>query len=98
MRRAVVAAVLLLAACGPTAGDEAMAEMQGAMRSQTDMVERGVGLTEIFGDCTDDCSGHRAGYLWAIEHEQVLEGDCDAAAGESFHHGCLMGARAASFE
>jgi len=95
--RWAVAAALFVGACSSPA-DEAEAEMAQAMRSQTDMVQREVGLAEIFGDCTQDCSGHRAGYLWALEHEQVFEDDCDPAAGHSFHHGCRMGARAAAFE
>lgn len=75
-----------------------MAEMADAMRSQTNMVERGVSLREIFGDCTSDCSGHRAGYLWALEQGPLSsEDDCDPARGHSFHHGCRMGMTAASF-
>jgi outer membrane PBP1 activator LpoA protein len=99
VRLAVVIAGLLLAGCGPTPGEEAMAEMADAMRAQTDMVERGVGLAEIFGDCTSDCSGHRAGYLWALEQGELSsEADCDSAAGHSFQHGCRLGMIAGSFE
>jgi hypothetical protein len=42
--------------------------------------------------CTQDCSGHEAGYKWAEEHD-ISDGDaCDAAGGHSnspsFAEGC----------
>jgi len=43
-------------------------------------------------DCTDDCSGHKAGFRWAEEKGIVDEGDCDAAgdhsSASSFAEGC----------
>jgi hypothetical protein len=43
-------------------------------------------------ECTQDCSGHRAGYAWAEEHD-ITDGDACDAAGEhsnspSFAEGC----------
>ena len=43
-------------------------------------------------DCTEDCSGHEAGYAWAEEHD-ISDGDeCDAAGehsnSPSFAEGC----------
>jgi hypothetical protein len=93
VKRPVLIIALLLASCDePTPGEEAMAELEVSMRSQSDMVRRGVGLQEIFdGRCTDDCSGHRAGYLWALDRPAVRPEDCVAAAkGESFADGCRM--------
>jgi len=43
-------------------------------------------------DCTDDCSGHEAGYQWAEEHDIDNEDDCDTAGdtsnSPSFAEGC----------
>lgn len=90
---------LILAACEqPTPGGEALAEMSAAMRAQTDLVERGENLRQVFGDCTDDCTGHQAGYLWALEQPDIRhEDDCPEPDNHSFNHGCQMGVRAASF-
>jgi hypothetical protein len=43
-------------------------------------------------ECTQDCSGHEAGYAWAEEHD-ITDGDACDAAGEhsnspSFAEGC----------
>lgn len=95
----LIAAALLLAACGPTEGEVAMAELSVSMRAQSDMVRRGAALPEIFdGRCTDDCSGHRAGYLWALDRSSVREEHCAESPSASFREGCVMGVRAASFE
>lgn len=99
MRRALfLAGALMLAACEPSPGEEALAELDVSMRAEARMVERNVGLHEIFQDCSDDCSGHRAGYLWALAQDDLAgEEVCDPAAGESFYHGCMRGMKAASF-
>jgi hypothetical protein len=43
-------------------------------------------------DCTEDCSGHEAGYAWAEEHDISDGDDCDAAGehsnSPSFAEGC----------
>lgn len=40
-------------------------------------------------ECTEDCSGHAAGYDWA-EHRDVTDADeCPLGNSESFHEGCL---------
>lgn len=39
-------------------------------------------------DCTDDCSGHEAGYLWAEENDISYPEDCDGNS-DSFIEGCL---------
>ena len=38
-------------------------------------------------DCTDDCSGHEAGYEWAEEHGITDPGDCGGNS-DSFIEGC----------
>lgn len=38
-------------------------------------------------ECTDDCSGHEAGYAWAEEHDVDDPDDCDGNS-ESFIEGC----------
>jgi hypothetical protein len=37
--------------------------------------------------CTDDCSGHRAGYAWAERHDITDPGDCGGNS-QSFIEGC----------
>jgi hypothetical protein len=48
--------------------------------------------TPTFGgyDCTDDCSGHQAGYDWAETHDIDDEDTCDSldTNSESFKEGC----------
>ncbi|CDX56023.1 conserved exported hypothetical protein [Mesorhizobium plurifarium] len=38
-------------------------------------------------DCTDDCSGHEAGYSWAARNDISDERDCDGDS-QSFNEGC----------
>jgi len=44
---------------------------------------------QTFGgnDCTDDCSGHKAGYDWAEQHQISDENDCSSNS-QSFNEGC----------
>lgn len=39
-------------------------------------------------ECTDDCSGHEAGYNWAEENDIDDEYDCDGNS-NSFNEGCI---------
>ena len=39
-------------------------------------------------DCTEDCSGHEAGYNWAEENDISNEYDCDGNS-NSFNEGCI---------
>lgn len=43
-------------------------------------------------DCTDDCSGHEAGFAWAQEHDITDESDCGGKS-MSFIEGCEAFAR-----
>lgn len=45
------------------------------------------GLTFHGYDCTQDCSGHEAGYAWAEQHDITDPDDCDGKS-ESFIEGC----------
>src|ERR1700675_141468 len=44
-------------------------------------------------DCTEDCSGHAAGYRWAEKHSIDDESDCPRGNSESFHEGCIAYSR-----
>lgn len=39
-------------------------------------------------ECTEDCSGHEAGYEWAEQNEIGDESDCDTPS-NSFTEGCI---------
>jgi hypothetical protein len=42
-------------------------------------------------ECTDDCSGHAAGYRWAEAHNITNESDCLLNGNAtSFYEGCLV--------
>jgi hypothetical protein len=47
-------------------------------------------------DCTDDCSGHAAGYRWAEKHSIDDESDCPEGNSQSFHEGCIAYTRDSS--
>lgn len=38
-------------------------------------------------ECTEDCSGHKAGYDWAEENDVTDESDCSGNS-TSFNEGC----------
>jgi hypothetical protein len=38
-------------------------------------------------ECTDDCSGHKAGYAWAEREDVTNPDDCDGNS-QSFIEGC----------
>ena len=39
-------------------------------------------------DCTDDCSGHNAGFEWARENGVTETWDCPESRSSSFSEGC----------
>jgi hypothetical protein len=49
-------------------------------------------MARSFGgyECSDDCSGHAAGYRWAEEHDVDDEDKCPQGNSESFYEGCLV--------
>lgn len=40
--------------------------------------------------CTDDCSGHKAGYAWAEDNNITDVDECPWGRSRSFHNGCLQ--------
>jgi hypothetical protein len=40
-------------------------------------------------ECTEDCSGHAAGYKWAEEKGLEDPDSCPTGHGNSFYEGCL---------
>ena len=44
-----------------------------------------------FSGCTDDCSGHQAGYAWAKKHELTDPDECSGNS-PSFIEGCRVAA------
>jgi|GEM_PF-4538724 len=41
-------------------------------------------------DCSDDCSGHLAGWRWAAEQRVTEEHQCGGSRSESFSEGCHL--------
>jgi len=52
------------------AEDDAVATAHSEMADKTYQEEKG------FMDCTEDCSGHEAGFAWAKTHEIDDDSDC----------------------
>ncbi len=52
-----------------------------------DAMEGSAGYVSGYG-CTEDCSGHDAGYAWAEENDVTDEGDCGGNSW-SFQEGCV---------
>lgn len=52
---------------------------------------KGADAREFGGyECTDDCSGHAAGYRWAEKHHVTNENACPLNGNAtSFYEGCL---------
>lgn len=48
----------------------------------------GSGLTFQGYECTEDCSGHEAGYAWAEENDITDPDDCGGNS-QSFIEGCI---------
>jgi hypothetical protein len=48
----------------------------------------GAGLNFHGYICTDDCSGHEAGYAWAENNDVTDAGDCGGNS-NSFYEGCV---------
>jgi hypothetical protein len=72
----------------------------GAMKMRVTVI--GIALAALLGtaaqarefggyDCSDDCSGHAAGYRWAEAHSITDESECPHRGGaSSFYEGCLV--------
>ncbi len=62
-----------------------------AISATITFAQAGYAQDRTFGDfdCTDDCSGHSAGYKWAERHSIEDEGNCPYGNSQSFHEGCI---------
>jgi hypothetical protein len=60
-----------------------------AMALLVSMLNSTIASADTFDDyeCTDDCSGHQAGYDWAEEKGIVDEDSCSTPS-QSFNEGC----------
>jgi hypothetical protein len=60
-----------------------------AAERRADIVS-GIDLDRHFsGNCTSDCSGHRAGYLWAM-NRSLQDGSRCMNSSRSFREGCRL--------
>lgn len=102
---AIVAALFLASNCGGDDGGSDVAEVQRPARLSADSEDNAAdaaadavsGTTyadqgEPYG-CTDDCSGHEAGYAWAEENDVTDASDCSGNS-QSFIEGCAAFAEA----
>lgn len=89
----VLLASVLMLACAPSDSDETDLGLGERDTSS------GYESPNEFGDypCTDDCSGHEAGYRWAEEHGIDDPNDCDGKS-NSFIEGCITYAEEQSGE
>jgi hypothetical protein len=55
--------------------------------TRRDELDGGAGSYDGYG-CTQDCSGHEAGYQWAEEHGVTDEDECGGKSW-SFEEGCV---------
>jgi hypothetical protein len=74
---ALVSSLVLMAGCGKNSEEADDAEDSTAAQAG-----------EFHGyTCTEDCSGHEAGYAWAEEHD-ITDPDQCGGNSESFIEGC----------
>jgi len=68
-------------------------ERAGIILSRAILIVTGEARAREFGgyECSNDCSGHAAGYRWAEAHGITAESDCPLRGGAiSFYEGCLV--------
>lgn len=78
------------------AAEEARQEAYAAIGASSDGTgadASGVNAYDVeqpaFDNCTQDCSGHEAGFEWARENEIADESDCGGNS-QSFYDGCVQ--------
>lgn len=49
-----------------------------------------IAKAQFFDNCTKDCSGHHAGYEWAMRKGLTDERPCYGAKSNSFIEGCIQ--------
>ena len=78
--------LFFVAACSDSGNENAQRYSHSSVRDQES--HSGNISNKFLGyRCTDDCSGHEAGYEWAEENEVTDPDDCDGNS-ESFIEGC----------
>jgi hypothetical protein len=90
----LVGALLLLAAgCGSEDPDQMIDEAADRASVTADTVAEDLAASTYEAEgapygCTQDCSGHEAGWAWAAEHDVRDAADCGGRS-ESFIEGCI---------
>lgn len=86
---AMASALLGLAACDRPVEDDPAPPAAEASTDAAKQEMAGETYEDVKGsaDCTQDCSGHDAGFEWAKEHDIDDDGDCTGDS-ESFIEGC----------
>ena len=86
--------VILLGAQHIEAQEQVRRQMRSAMRQMEPRVRPSVldGSPQFAGrwSCSDDCSGHLAGWRWAVEHSVRKADECEGSNSESFFEGCQI--------
>lgn len=92
--RSALSVLLLVALVGACGSQEPVQESQredvaADARADAEADLSGTTYQEVAGTsaCTEDCSGHDAGYEWAQENEITDPDDCDGTS-DSFIEGC----------
>ena len=78
--------VVALSGCAASEGTEAEVEAEAEATANYEQNDNQIG-TFMGYECTEDCSGHEAGYGWAEENEITDPDDCGGNS-ESFEEGC----------
>jgi hypothetical protein len=81
-----LALFVVVALSGCAASEETEAEVEAEAAADYEQNDNQIG-TFMGYECTEDCSGHEAGYGWAEENEITDPDDCGGNS-ESFEEGC----------
>jgi hypothetical protein len=81
-----LALFVVVALSGCAASEETEAEAEAEAAADYEQNDNQIG-TFMGYECTEDCSGHEAGYEWAEENEITDPDDCGGNS-DSFEEGC----------
>lgn len=81
------AAALVLAGCGESAEAQDARVDAAADNAQASDVDASEVEADGYSGCTDDCSGHEAGFEWARDNDLADESECSGDS-NSFVEGC----------
>ena len=99
-RFAIIALALALTACGSEPASSTMPARYAEAPGEQDVPALDHQNFEDIGatsECTDDCSGHDAGFEWAKDHDILDSSNCGGKS-QSFIEGCEAYAEAAGGE